>query len=191
MDRDWSNFIGGRTALVTGSGAGMGRAIAIYMARRRRRGVDQRPGPRACGAAWSSEIEQEGGTAHAVVADVCDPESVAAMAAETGPVDILVNNAGTGVRAYGQSGLRLVPFAEIGTVGLGPAPAGQPRRGPQRDAPVRARDDRAPVGPDPDDRLRRRPQGGARPGRLRGREGGGDGVLAGTRRPRSGAAASR
>ena len=33
MIRDWSNFIAGRTALVTGSGGGVGRAIAIQMAR--------------------------------------------------------------------------------------------------------------------------------------------------------------
>ena len=31
--RDWSNFIAGRKALVTGSGGGVGRAIAIQMAR--------------------------------------------------------------------------------------------------------------------------------------------------------------
>src|SRR5581483_561951 len=109
--RDWSNLLGGRTAVITGSGAGMGRAIGIFMARagaevwindvdlERAKGVVQR-------------IEEEGGTAHAVVADVTDPASIAAMADETGPVDILVNNAGSGVRAFGPSGLRLVPFAE-------------------------------------------------------------------------------
>ena len=89
----------------------MGRAIAIFMARAGAEvwinDVDLERAGRVV-----ERIEQEGGVAHAVFADVCDPESVAAMAAETGPVDILVNNAGTGVRAYGQLGLRLVPFAE-------------------------------------------------------------------------------
>ena len=33
MIRDWSNFIADRTAIVTGSGGGVGRAIAIQMAR--------------------------------------------------------------------------------------------------------------------------------------------------------------
>ena len=33
MIRDWSNFIAGRTAVITGGGGGVGRAIAIQMAR--------------------------------------------------------------------------------------------------------------------------------------------------------------
>jgi NAD(P)-dependent dehydrogenase (short-subunit alcohol dehydrogenase family) len=109
--RDWSNFIGGRVALVTGSGAGMGRAIGIQMARA---GAEVWINDLDLGRAQRvvDEIEKEGGKAHAVVADVCDPASVVAMAAETGPVDILVNNAGSGVRAFGGSGVRLVPFAE-------------------------------------------------------------------------------
>ena len=48
MIRDWSNFIADRTAIVTGSGGGVGRAIAIQMARAGADAVDQRPprGPR-------------------------------------------------------------------------------------------------------------------------------------------------
>jgi 3-oxoacyl-[acyl-carrier protein] reductase len=91
--RDWSNFIAGRTALVTGSGGGVGRAIAIQMAR-------------AGAALWINdihadraekvcrEIEEEHAVARPVVADVCDREQVERMITETGPVDILVNNAG-------------------------------------------------------------------------------------------------
>ncbi len=110
--RDWSNFIGGRTAVVTGSGAGVGRAIAMHMAR-------------AGAEVWINdldlakaeqvvaEIEAEGGAAHPVVADVCDPASVHAMVATTGPIDILVNNAGSGVLAWSGGDTRLVPFAEM------------------------------------------------------------------------------
>ncbi|MEI8001421.1 MAG: SDR family oxidoreductase [Actinomycetes bacterium] len=109
--RDWSNFIGGRSALVTGSGAGVGRAIAIQMARagatvwvndlhldRAQRVVD--------------EIVAEGLHAQPVTGDVCEMDSVLEMREATGPVDILVNNAGSGVRAY-QAGLaQMEPFVE-------------------------------------------------------------------------------
>jgi NAD(P)-dependent dehydrogenase (short-subunit alcohol dehydrogenase family) len=110
--RDWSNFIGDRTALVTGAGAGVGRAIAIQMARA---GADlwvndlnQDRAESVC-----AEIEREGGTARPVLADVCDGDSVAGMRDATGPLDILVNNAGTGVRSWSE-GVRLVPFVETG-----------------------------------------------------------------------------
>lgn len=110
--RDWSNFIGGRTALVTGAGAGVGRAIAIQMARAGAtiwvNDLDQDRAEGVCG-----EIEREGGTARLVLADVCDGDSVAQMRATTGPLDILVNNAGTGVRSWTE-GVRLVPFVETG-----------------------------------------------------------------------------
>jgi 3-oxoacyl-[acyl-carrier protein] reductase len=111
--RDWSNFIGGRVALVTGAGAGIGRGIAIQMARAGAavwvNDLDEARADATCG-----EIRAEGGTADPVRADVCDADAVASMLAATGPLDILVNNAGSGVRAWGREGQRLVPFVESG-----------------------------------------------------------------------------
>jgi 3-oxoacyl-[acyl-carrier protein] reductase len=93
MIRDWSNFIAGRTAIVTGSGGGVGRAIAIQMARAGAHvWINDLYEERAVSVA--AEIEAEQGMASVVAADVCDPAEVARMVAATGPVDILVNNAG-------------------------------------------------------------------------------------------------
>ncbi len=93
MIRDWSNFISGRTALITGGGGGVGRAIAIQMARAGATIlVNDLFADRA--EAVCAEIAAEHGEAVPAVADVCDPEQVARLVAETGPVDILVNNAG-------------------------------------------------------------------------------------------------
>src|SRR5918994_5087440 len=108
MIRDWSNFIAGRSALVTGSGAGVGRAIAIQMAR-------------AGAEVWVNdlhieraekvvaEIGEEGGVAHPVVADVADRDAVSTMVQATGAVDILVNNAG-----IPPEGITVKSFVETG-----------------------------------------------------------------------------
>lgn len=99
MIRDWSNFIAGRTALVTGAGGGVGRAIAIQMARAgaqlRINDIHLDRAEKVC-----HEIEEEHGVARPVLADVCDREQVARMIGETGPVDILVNNAGIPVEGF-------------------------------------------------------------------------------------------
>jgi NAD(P)-dependent dehydrogenase (short-subunit alcohol dehydrogenase family) len=106
--RDWSNFIAGRTALVTGSGGGVGRAIAIQMARAgaelRINDIHFDRAEKVC-----REIEEEGGVATPVVADVCERGEVARMAEETGPVDILVNNAGIPAE-----GITIKSFVETG-----------------------------------------------------------------------------
>jgi 3-oxoacyl-[acyl-carrier protein] reductase len=100
----------GRRALVTGSGAGVGRVLATHLARA---GAEVWINDVALERAEAAvaAIRAEGGTANPVVADVTDAESVAAMAETTGPLDIVVNNAGTGVRAWA-SDTRLVSFAE-------------------------------------------------------------------------------
>ena len=108
MIRDWSNFIAGRVALVTGSGAGVGRAIAIQMARAGAEvWVNDLHRERA--EKVVAEIGEEGLTARAVVADVADREGVPTMVRATGPVDILVNNAG-----IPPEGITVKSFVETG-----------------------------------------------------------------------------
>ena len=87
----------GRRALVTGSGAGIGREIARWLARAGAAVVVH--DVRADKAdSVTAEIRAEGGTAHAVVADARDDAALAAMvddaAARLGGLDIAVNNIG-------------------------------------------------------------------------------------------------
>ncbi len=106
--RDWSNFIADRVALVTGSGAGVGRAIAIQMARAGAEvWINDLHRERAEKVA--AEIGEEGGTARVVIADVADGAAVPAMVQETGPLDILVNNAG-----IPPEGITVKSFVETG-----------------------------------------------------------------------------
>ncbi|MBK9035403.1 MAG: 3-oxoacyl-ACP reductase FabG [Myxococcales bacterium] len=85
-------------ALVTGGSRGIGRAIALELARRGlavavnyRRDAD-------AAAATVAAITAAGGRAQAIAADVTDPAAVAALVATTerdlGPIDALVANAG-------------------------------------------------------------------------------------------------
>lgn len=89
----------GKLALVTGASSGMGRSIAMALARsgaevillaRKRSLLDQ----------TAAEINAAGGRAHAIPVDLSDPEEVEIAATkiktETGVPDIIVNNAGSG-----------------------------------------------------------------------------------------------
>jgi NAD(P)-dependent dehydrogenase (short-subunit alcohol dehydrogenase family) len=83
----------GKTALVTGSTSGIGRATAIALAALGASVViTGRDGER--GAQVVKEIETGGGTARFVAANLGEADEVARLAAEAGTVDILVNNAG-------------------------------------------------------------------------------------------------
>jgi 3-oxoacyl-[acyl-carrier protein] reductase len=88
----------GKTALVTGASRGLGRAIALRLAREGAAvGVNYRE--RASDAeSVVTEIRKAGGRAVAAGADIGDAHAVAAMmeslTRELGPVAILVNNAG-------------------------------------------------------------------------------------------------
>jgi 3-oxoacyl-[acyl-carrier protein] reductase len=95
-----SRSVAGRVALVTGAAGGMGRATAHLLADEGAAvGIVDRDAERL--AAVEAEIRDVGGTVHAVVADVGDPETPAAAVAEVraalGPIDALVNNAGISV----------------------------------------------------------------------------------------------
>jgi 3-oxoacyl-[acyl-carrier protein] reductase len=90
--------LAGRTAVVTGSSRGIGRAIALELARRGAQIVVNYRSEAERAAAVCAEIDTLGSRAVSVAADVSqasDVERLFATAAETfGRTDILVNNAG-------------------------------------------------------------------------------------------------
>lgn len=100
--------LGGRRALVTGAGQGVGAGVADLLAEAGAH-VVVNDLDRGRAEAVAARITEAGGSAQAAVFDVTDHDTVAASIAAAGPIDILVNNAGNaGADGFG----RLVDFVD-------------------------------------------------------------------------------
>lgn len=88
----------GKTAIVTGSGQNIGKAIALTLARSGANVVVNGARDRSKADAVVAEIEDAGGRAHVHMADVSDANAISEMVEDVnrqfGPVDIAVSNVG-------------------------------------------------------------------------------------------------
>lgn len=93
---DWLG-LGGKLCVVTGAGGGIGRAVALGMAKAGARLILLDRDPATC-AETQTALRAIGADAPCIDCDVADPASVTAAAARSlelaGPADVLVNNAG-------------------------------------------------------------------------------------------------
>src|SRR4029077_10700600 len=90
------NSLEGQRALVTGATSGIGRAVALQLARDGAEVVVHgRDAQR--GADTVAEITAAGGKASFVAADLGDVTEVKRLAGEVGDIDILINNAGIAI----------------------------------------------------------------------------------------------
>src|SRR2546430_7074241 len=89
--------LSGKVAIVTGAGRNIGRGIALALGAGGAAVVINARSNLKEAQTVAGEIEQTGGKALAVIADVADPEAVQKMVAAAierfGRIDILVNNA--------------------------------------------------------------------------------------------------
>ena len=111
-----SGLLTGKVALVTGGGAGIGKAIAQAFAAYGARVVIAEIDPELARGA-QAEISASGGSVQAVTTDVRDPRQVQALLAVIQPtgLDILVNNVGAhpgGNHRYGAALGAVKPFVE-------------------------------------------------------------------------------
>ncbi|HET9877201.1 MAG TPA: SDR family NAD(P)-dependent oxidoreductase [Mycobacterium sp.] len=112
--------VGGKLALVTGAGAGIGRATAVELARQGARAVvvvDRDP---AAAKETAAAVEAAGADAAVYQVDVADEAAVNELAAqvntEHGVVDILVNNAGGVIPGSRAFAAQMVQRGEAGTI---------------------------------------------------------------------------
>jgi NAD(P)-dependent dehydrogenase (short-subunit alcohol dehydrogenase family) len=93
MSTTTQDNLAGQRALVTGATSGIGRAVAIQLARD---GAEVLVHGRdaARGAETVAEIAAAGGKASFIAADLGDPADVRRVSSDVGDVDILINNAG-------------------------------------------------------------------------------------------------
>jgi NAD(P)-dependent dehydrogenase (short-subunit alcohol dehydrogenase family) len=96
MSTTTQNTLEGQRALVTGATSGIGRAVALQLARD---GAEVLVHGRdaARGAQTVKEITDAGGKASFVAADLGNADDVQRLANDVGDVDILINNAGISV----------------------------------------------------------------------------------------------
>jgi 3-oxoacyl-[acyl-carrier protein] reductase len=92
-------MLDGKVALVTGAERGIGRAIALRLARDGAEVLVNYPTDATAAATVVATIVAAGGAARAIRADVADDAQVAAMLDGVERVDLLVNNAGIGIPA--------------------------------------------------------------------------------------------
>jgi len=82
-----------KTALITGSSRGIGRAIAIALAKDGYEIILHCAGNMAKAEEAKALIEADGGTARIIQADLCDLDATRELAKQAGDVDVLVLNA--------------------------------------------------------------------------------------------------
>jgi 3-oxoacyl-[acyl-carrier protein] reductase len=89
--------LAGRTALVTGGGRGIGRAVCVRLARAGAKVAINYAANDAAAKETAKLVEAEDVESTLIKADVSDPDQVARMVKEAetlGPIDLLVNSAG-------------------------------------------------------------------------------------------------